>query len=359
MIICNKIDVIRMENLSPKDRTLIESLRNSGEILPMSTMTEEGVMNVKSIACERLLEMRVETKLQGKKIVDNLNRLHMSVPVPRDEKERPAFVPESVMKAKNGEKMDEEMDEDEDEDESDKPAWLRGFNSKMWKKKYQLENPEWRFDVIPEIVDGKNIADFIDPEIWQRLEELEKEEEARQEDVLNDMEEEDDDEFEFDEEDIAKVKELRERRKLTVIKHRSEKGTSNHSILPKRTEKMALSELESHLVEMGIDPSQAVERIRSRSQSRVGRKRTRSISTVEGEDGDAKKRKERSASKTPSRGAGFKDLTQKMKADKMAREASRVRNKAAKKGEGDRVILNMKPKHLYTGVRGAGKTERR
>ena len=34
--------------------------------------------------------------------------------------------------------------------------------------------------VIPEIVDGKNIADFIDPDIMQRLEELEREEEMRE-----------------------------------------------------------------------------------------------------------------------------------------------------------------------------------
>ncbi len=30
---------------------------------------------------------------------------------------------------------------------------------------------------MPEIYNGKNIADFVDPDIWERLEELEKEEE--------------------------------------------------------------------------------------------------------------------------------------------------------------------------------------
>ena len=28
-----------------------------------------------------------------------------------------------------------------------------------------LENPEWNYDNIPEIIDGKNIADFIDEDI--------------------------------------------------------------------------------------------------------------------------------------------------------------------------------------------------
>ena len=40
-----------------------------------------------------------------------------------------------------------------------------------------MENPEWKFDVIPEILDGKNIADFIDPDIEEKLEALEREEE--------------------------------------------------------------------------------------------------------------------------------------------------------------------------------------
>ena len=40
-----------------------------------------------------------------------------------------------------------------------------------------LENDEWKSDIIPEIMDGKNIADFIDPDIAEKLEALEREEE--------------------------------------------------------------------------------------------------------------------------------------------------------------------------------------
>ena len=31
---------------------------------------------------------------------------------------------------------------------------------------------EWKYDQIPEIMNGKNIADFVDPEIWEKLEEI-------------------------------------------------------------------------------------------------------------------------------------------------------------------------------------------
>jgi NOGCT (NUC087) domain len=43
-----------------------------------------------------------------------------------------------------------------------------------------LAESSWKDDVIPEILDGKNIADFIDPDIAEKLEALEREEEKLQ-----------------------------------------------------------------------------------------------------------------------------------------------------------------------------------
>jgi len=34
---------------------------------------------------------------------------------------------------------------------------------------YHLANDEWKSDIIPEIMDGKNVADFIDPDIAEML----------------------------------------------------------------------------------------------------------------------------------------------------------------------------------------------
>lgn len=42
---------------------------------------------------------------------------------------------------------------------------------------YLLDNPDWKYDAVPEIMDGKNVYDFVDADILERLEELEKEEE--------------------------------------------------------------------------------------------------------------------------------------------------------------------------------------
>lgn len=41
---------------------------------------------------------------------------------------------------------------------------------------FQLDNPDWNFDKIPEFLDGMNVADFYDPDIKEKLDKLEAEE---------------------------------------------------------------------------------------------------------------------------------------------------------------------------------------
>ncbi len=46
-----------------------------------------------------------------------------------------------------------------------------------WREHSILKKEEWKYDLVPEIIDGKNIFDYVDPEIETKLEELEREEE--------------------------------------------------------------------------------------------------------------------------------------------------------------------------------------
>jgi len=355
IVVANKIDVVRIENLNPEDKAAIDSIVANGAILvPMSTMSEEGVSTVKQIACDKLLEQRVETKIKSKKSSDVLNRLHVAMPAPRDDKVRGPVVPDSVVKSKEMEIDTHKKEVETGEDpEDNQPFWLRGFNSLEWRKKYKLKDDEWRFDPIPEIIDGKNIADFIDPEILQRLDELDREEDERIANAETAMEE--DDEDDLDEEDMKKVQAIRTRRKLVVLKHRENKGT--HLPHSKFNKEGDISQFESHLAELGIDPTSAAQRLRSRSRSssRAGRKRTRSESAA---DDTAVSKLRRTSSKTPA-SEGLRDIKQKLKVEKLVKNTQKPRNKLAKKGEGDRVILNLMPKHLFSGKRGAGKTTRR
>lgn len=44
------------------------------------------------------------------------------------------------------------------------------------RKHYTLEDPAWKYDIMPEIMDGHNVLDFVDPDIEAKLAELEREE---------------------------------------------------------------------------------------------------------------------------------------------------------------------------------------
>lgn len=89
-------------------------------VIEMSTLNEEGVIQVRNEACERLLAHRVELKIKAPRVNDVLNRLHLAEPQKRDNvvsknslakiqffqlliklnslKARPAFIPPSVLK---------------------------------------------------------------------------------------------------------------------------------------------------------------------------------------------------------------------------------------------------------------------
>lgn len=55
------------------------------------------------------------------------------------------------------------------------------------RKLYQLQNPDWKHDIIPEIVNGHNIADFVDVDIADKLMELDLEEDEQAEEWLREV----------------------------------------------------------------------------------------------------------------------------------------------------------------------------
>merc|ERR1712155_118332 len=70
------------------------------------------------------------------------------------------------------------------------------------KKNYDLPDDQ-KYDVIPETWQGHNIADFIDPDIMEKLEALEKEEEARERAGYYDSDESEEDESYAEIKDLA------------------------------------------------------------------------------------------------------------------------------------------------------------
>lgn len=105
-----------------------------------------------------------------------MNRLHVAIPKPRDDKLRPPCIPQSVLEKKQeqAEKRKRKLERDIEIEEGD--DYVLDL-----KKHYGDISEEERYDIIPEIWEGHNVADYIDPEIFEKLEELEKEEELREE----------------------------------------------------------------------------------------------------------------------------------------------------------------------------------
>ncbi|KAG2610108.1 nucleolar GTP-binding protein 1-like [Panicum virgatum] len=382
VIVCNKTDLQPLEGLPEDDMKLIMEMKaeamktitqagdpnEEGVLLTMSTLTDDGVMAVKNAACERLLEQRVDVKMKSKKMVDCLNRFHVAVPKPRDNKERPVCIPPAVLEARANAAAKEKKKLEKDLEQENGGA---GVYSASLKKHYILANDEWKEDILPEILDGHNVADFLDPDILERCEELEREEGLRlEEQAAQDAFEVDGHELTDEQKEI--LSQIRKKKALLIQEHRMKKRTAeSRPIVPRKFDKdrkFTTDRMGRQLSSMGVDPSAAIARSRSR-----GRKRERSLSRAAGDadamevDGQQSNKKlrlsrSRSRSRAPEEvvpGEGFKDSEQKKKAIKKAKDATKKRNKDARRGEADRVIPTLKPKHLFSGKRTLGKTSRR
>lgn len=353
LLICtNKVDVIRLEDLPTEKAEQFKVFEESGiPLLSMSTLTEEGVMDVKIQACEKLLQYRIDTKIKGKKVNDVMNRLHVAMPSKRDNKERPPCIPESVQSLKKT----------MDTDVKSKKKSLRDLEIEEGdeytvdlRKHWNLPNEEEKYDIIPEIWQGHNVADFIDPDIMKKLDELEKEEEMREQAGYYDNEsEEEDDEMK----EIRKTaRKIREKRNIIMLESKEKRRVEKPKLPRKKmsTDKMN-RELGALGIEMDSDEDTHLNQMRSRSKSRKALKRKRE----ESRDVDKPRSRSRSVSKAPRDQSGVRDAKMARKVKTIGRKAQVPRNREAKKGEGDRVILNMKPKHLFAGKRKGGKTDRR
>ncbi|KAN0000950.1 hypothetical protein ACTFIZ_001414 [Dictyostelium cf. discoideum] len=385
LVVLNKIDARRPEDVPEDDWKLIQSLADPARggiggthLIPMSNLTEEGIAKVKDTACSILFEERVEKKLKSTRIEKEIHRLHLAQPQVRDKKVRAPCIPESVIAAARQADMDEESDykkptltaammemiEEHENDEKYAQGIIPIYDVNAWKKKYLLKNDEWKFDIVPEIINGQNIADFVDPDILKRLEELEMEEEAFLEELKN---AEDDEESDLDEENEALYDEIQEKKHELRINHQIK--DSSKPQLSKGRRGIDTKEMASHLKSMHHEDDEIgdiIQSVRDHSKSRIsGKKRSRSASRSDSQAPTSQERglsvnrsKSRQRSTTriasPAPGEGFHDLAQKEKADKLDKRSRKKRNQDGRKGESDRHVYNLMPKHLFSGKRSGG-----
>eukprot|EP00096_Caligus_rogercresseyi_P013974 TRINITY_DN6536_c0_g1_i1.p1 TRINITY_DN6536_c0_g1~~TRINITY_DN6536_c0_g1_i1.p1 ORF type:complete len:674 (-),score=201.45 TRINITY_DN6536_c0_g1_i1:95-2074(-) len=376
VVVGNKTDVWgSREELPTEKREILDKMLNSESeedaitYMEMSTKEDEdSVSAVKVKTCELLLQHRVEMKFRTKKVDGILNRIHVAEPKARDENVRPAFIPPAA-KARLAQKMSQDAEEDDDGMDMNGGAPQRR-GKKLEKhieeelgddyildlnKKWDLPNPEEIYDKIPEHWSGHNIADYVDPDIMAKLDELEKEEEAREKAGFYASDEE-----EEENEGMEEIRELagKIRVKKKLMKNDQRIDNTTKSIMPRNTiakkRERSVSRLRKEFTDLGVDMTGTDDanftktEDRARSRSRIKRARMDESGTV------------RSSSSVPRSQSGVRDASQVSKIKRMNKKTqNKSFNQLGKVGESDRKITTKMPKHLFAGKRGSGKTDRR
>ncbi|RYP80182.1 hypothetical protein DL770_006313 [Monosporascus sp. CRB-9-2] len=372
-IVINKIDILRPEELDAKTSEELQSLLSPGdvELLQLSCNTSEGVQAVKNAACERLIAERVSQKLKagttssgavGGRLADVMARIHVAQPMGGVTRE--TFVPDAIKEMRKYDKEDPERRRlARDIEEENGGAGVYNVDLKA---DYILENPEWKHDRIPEVFDGKNVYDYIDPDIDAKLQALEEEEERLEAEGFYESDEELDDAEEADIQTKAEI--IREKQALIRNEAKMRKSLKNRAIIPRKAMKKPLSELEEALDVLGVDTEEL--KLRDRAETSTGRGRSLSRSRLGTEDSNAmdidtprerlrSKSRARSQPATNRREDGIQDMEVRTKVEKQAKLAQRKMNRMARQGEADRHIGASMPKHLFAGKRTIGKTSRR
>jgi len=281
MLVANKVDTKKFEDLTDEDKALMDAAGKEAGApgMLMSTMTGEGVSEVKIAACDRLLEKRVNIKMRGKRMVEVRNRLEVTVPKPRDGRQRPAYIPEAVLANRNVQAMAEEDGEDGAQDRKEEagvaaagappksifegtPHYSRNWVEMgpydqqkdplflfgpEWKEQYMLREDEHKWDRIPEIMNGMNVADYYVEDVDDAVEVLEREEEDRIMALEKALAEGSWDDHDLTEEDRQALAEWKKKKSKILFDHRSKKirnpGLSRRQSAPLDT----VQDMEDHL----------------------------------------------------------------------------------------------------------------
>ncbi|KAK7545259.1 P-loop containing nucleoside triphosphate hydrolase protein [Phyllosticta citricarpa] len=377
-IVINKTDLRKPEDLDPETQEALQGMLKSGEVelLQLSCTTQDGVMSVRSAVCDRLIAQRNAEKLKAGtaaisgdvsgRLGDVLRRIHVAQPM--DGITREAYIPDAVKnKMKydandpNRKKLQRELEEENG------GAGVYNINLK---EQYLLENDEWKNDKVPEIFNGKNVYDFIDPEIEAKLAALEAEEEQMENDGKyeseSDLEDADDADVRY------KADMIREKQALLRNEAKMRKSLKNRAQIPRSAKAKKLSEMESHLDSLGYDTSSLAARARSQTRGRsTTRGRSEGGEGGNADDGDAMdiddnksaieraKSRARSQSRFNRRDDGVTNEAARSKAERLAKLGQKKMNRMARQGEADRHQTVSLPKHLMSGKRGMGSTRSR
>jgi len=355
VVALNKIDLLRRDQLSPENEALLAKLEAENvPIYQMSTISDEGIMDMRNKACDTLMAHRVEQKLQSKHSATTgpLSRLFVAYPEPRDDKVRAPFIPAAVLE-KQARKMDVDLTTKRDERtrklERELELELGDQYVLDLKKYYLLKNEDEKYDVVPEIWEGHNIADFVDPNVVEMMRRVKEEEKLREEAGYYDEDlDSDDDETRKWLGDASKIEEKEKLMRLEHALNKTDKPQIPRRIVGKRGRTM--ERLEDELGSLGVDmKKRKMSNLIEESQKPKHAKKVKNL----GRSSSIK------SFRAHPKDQAIPDLEIRAKAEKIKRKAQKIWSSESRKGEADRRNLDSRPKHLFSGKRGIGKTDRR
>ena len=359
-VVINKIDITRPVDLDAETKVMLDSMLKSGDVdlLQLSCTSEEGVTEVKNAACERLIADRVAQKLKagtnssgavGGRLADVLTRIHVAQPLGGIVRE--PYIPEAVKNLRRFSKDDPERPRlARDVEEENGGAGVYNVNLK---DQYRLDEDDWKYDRIPEVFDGKNVYDFIDPDIESKLAALEEEEESLEAKGYYDSDQELED---ADEADIRMKAELiREKRELIRNEARMRKSLKNRAVIPRPAQPKKLSAMEDSLDKLGFDTTNIAARARAQSRGRSAlRSRTGTEDVMDVDTPmsavDALRAKNRARSQSNRRDDGVTNEVARSKAERLQKLGQKKMNRMARQGEADRHTTAALPKHLVSSL---------
>ncbi|EGR28712.1 hypothetical protein IMG5_170120 [Ichthyophthirius multifiliis] len=357
-IVLSKIDLKTFNNLSIEDQNLINDLveKNNAQLVSMSCKTGENIQEVKTTACETLLKFRDGQKIESiaggnlniKREEQFLRGLYIANPskIRNSSTLRTPVIPQSVLQGLKYEKPTLK-------DIQEEHGGAGVFNFPL-QEHFKLAKDEWKYDVVPEIMEGKNIADFVDPDILEKLEELEKEENMlEQARLLN--EEINDEEENIDDEVLDAHKQIVSKKTILKLQHKLNRHKTAH--LQKNN---TLENLKQKLSQKGINSKNVEERVNKKRKAR------RLTDQMINEDNDedlmqdendhnklvkSVKNKKKSLSRSRSKGVDPNPIntTEEKAMQRLKHKIDKQWNGRA--GEADRSVIIKTPKHLFSGKR--------
>ena len=377
-LVVNKTDVMKPEDLPEEQQQQLRDLvsQNSNtELLQLSCITNDGVQVVKNTVCDRLIEERVANKLKSGaaaqpansegvtgRLGELLARIHVARPLEGAVSQ--THIPDAVLNGtyKKYDKTDPERRKlERDVEDEEGGAGVYNVDLKKW---YDLTDADWNHDKVPEFFNGKNIADYVDPDIESKLAALEAEEEKLQEEGYYDESE------SMEDEDDAEVRMKAEmiRGKISTIMNeaRMKKSLKNKAQIPRSKKARTTSQMTAHFNRIGIDSSAPVDRARAVFRNAE----TKSQASTSAMDLDTPSARARSVSRAPktnrltdgvsnANSTAIADPLTQEKAKRLSRLSQRQMNRMARQGEADRHVSAALPKHLLAGKSSMGTSRSR